>query len=580
MRGQRGFSLIETLVALTIFAIVTVGVVPLLAVSVRGSGLSRSYTVGKNVAVRAMEHVRGLPFFVSYGTQTSRVDVLDFYFPSRTSNATAGQTYTEPGIFTTVCNAVTAPNNTACPQDLPEGHTITFTARFVNASDYSTAAWPSSYTYVWNPSSTSGRDTPPTRMMEMTARASWMFGTTRTFEVKTLIGDRRAGETLLGGRGRIDYGIQVVTSFADSVGTSTLVAVMGNAESRIEARQAATADQDIRAAFMRLIQDPTETNPNSATLDAAEAATVALHAPPSQTPAGTSGAADTITHPNLLVPMDVAFMDASNTSELHVSADNEIPAASGKFSFTPAQSVRDMWVHNSNTENSVILHLNPTAKMFSVRPKGSSRFEGKTTAASGAVTDSTNRRSETTSNFNMYTARLFPLAGVSDGLVPTSGVVIVDDFYAETRCKATGSSSTSSASSAWRATIRYWADANNNGLLDGGYVTVTLNGTTPVARSSAAPGTDPLASIGNPLVYDGLTIAEDVYLFKTATTNGYLKSFTSSAPSAAVTSNSQIADAAVESALRIDTAPSDPNFPESSLAISIGKLSCQAVDRR
>ena len=91
IRSDKGLTLVETLVALTIFAIVSAAIVPLIASGLKGASLSRSYTVAKALAAGAMERARGLPYFVSVqGTiPPARRDLLDLYFPDRNTGFSA-----------------------------------------------------------------------------------------------------------------------------------------------------------------------------------------------------------------------------------------------------------------------------------------------------------------------------------------------------------------------------------------------------------------------------------------------------------------------------------------------------------
>ncbi len=91
--SDQGFSLVEVLAAMSVFGIITLGTVPLVLTSLKGAALSRSYTVGKNLAVQAMERARGLPYYVDFPTQKAyasdtgaprKVDLLDMYYPSST----------------------------------------------------------------------------------------------------------------------------------------------------------------------------------------------------------------------------------------------------------------------------------------------------------------------------------------------------------------------------------------------------------------------------------------------------------------------------------------------------------------
>jgi prepilin-type N-terminal cleavage/methylation domain-containing protein len=112
LRSSKGMSLVEVLVALLVFTIVTLGVIPLLASSIRGSNTSRAGTVGKNIVVEAMERARGLPFYVSHAADASDVDLLDFYYPS--SAGASG------GVYTVNCPSGTT--DPACPGDIPDDY--------------------------------------------------------------------------------------------------------------------------------------------------------------------------------------------------------------------------------------------------------------------------------------------------------------------------------------------------------------------------------------------------------------------------------------------------------------------------
>jgi prepilin-type N-terminal cleavage/methylation domain-containing protein len=139
LRREQGYTIVEVMAALVVFALVTVAVVPLLSTSIRSSLLGNTYAVGKNLTVQAMERIRGLPYFISYTAQSGKVDVLDLYFPDKTS-ATAEQRYTasDPAYtFTTTCTSE-ASANPACPKNLPAGYTVIVSAQFVTPVDSGT----------------------------------------------------------------------------------------------------------------------------------------------------------------------------------------------------------------------------------------------------------------------------------------------------------------------------------------------------------------------------------------------------------------------------------------------------------
>ncbi len=136
-REERGFTLVETLAALMIFSIVTLGTTPLLLSSMRGATLSGTFTVGKNLASEAMERVRGFPFFESVKNLTNppRRDVLDLYFPDRVAGP-SGSGFTGGNAYVTLCTSTSklpaASAGQACPPRVPAGFTLRYDAQFVN----------------------------------------------------------------------------------------------------------------------------------------------------------------------------------------------------------------------------------------------------------------------------------------------------------------------------------------------------------------------------------------------------------------------------------------------------------------
>ncbi|HEY7873784.1 MAG TPA: type II secretion system protein, partial [Actinomycetota bacterium] len=91
---QGGFSLLEVLAALGVFAVVTLGVVPLLGSALKASSTSRSETVAEEAARTIMERIQGTKWYVSYDAKPNkRVDILDLYYPQAASNSAMGQSF-------------------------------------------------------------------------------------------------------------------------------------------------------------------------------------------------------------------------------------------------------------------------------------------------------------------------------------------------------------------------------------------------------------------------------------------------------------------------------------------------------
>lgn len=77
--GDGGFSLVEILVAITIFGIAATAVLPLLLAGIRGGTHAKLTTQAKNIAQERLELMRNLPFYVAHQNGDYR-DVLDIYF--------------------------------------------------------------------------------------------------------------------------------------------------------------------------------------------------------------------------------------------------------------------------------------------------------------------------------------------------------------------------------------------------------------------------------------------------------------------------------------------------------------------
>lgn len=610
LHNDRGLTLIETLAALTIFAVITVGITPLLASSLRGSTLSRSYTVGKDLALEGMERARSLPYFVAHQSQPKKVDALDIYFPcADTTLAVSGcggegtRSYAA-GVFTITCAATTTPGPT-CAVPIPGGYSIRYEARFVRGDGSTTVLPPTSPMYRRDPLPTEGQlDIPPSQLMEVAVTATWSIsGTARSFTLRTLLGDRKFGEVKMAGVARINYAAQVQTSYVHTSGdtrTSDLKAIAGISESRIESRLVSNADQRVRAAEITLVRRPSDVDPESAPLGGTPltGALGEFRAPPTQTPTVTASPNPgvTVTHPNLALDPQIAFMNTTTATGLSVTAANELPAATGRFGMAPqtdpiASALGYFWVQNqADTADTAVLHLDPTKKMFSLKSAGES---GATAAGETSVTSTAigaGRKVEARAvlqNPGIKLLRALPVTFVP-GNEHERHIVIIKDFTASVTCTSVGGPG-SSAIGLWSATIQVWRDrfpTNDVSLptemeainipVDGTLATTHTNLRTILAR----PAPDGIGE-ANPLIYDGLTSATDVYLFKEGGLNGYLTDFTiSSVASGVDAATSSIATAGIEGAIQVTTVPTNPLLPESGLSISVGSLNCQALDRR
>ena len=575
--GETGFTLIEVVAALTVFAIMTLGIVPVILTSIRAATLARTYTVGKNAALKSMERVRGLPYYISYSAQPRRVDVLDFYFPSTTSTP-PNQTYSAgTSSFSTTCQAGSA--LPSCPKDLPADYTVTYFAQFVEAVEGASGVTyeprPPQAGYTWN--GAAGLDLPPTQLLFLRVTASWTAANkARSYRITTLISDRKFGDVKVEGTAQVSYGVQALTGYVDQGSSSEVVARLGRSESNIEMRTSSSAKQNVTAGELTLTESVSG-NATAQELDSFTGANTALDAPPAQNPLGTSSPAGTVVHPTLGAVAGLGPTTVQGpTPGLEVTVENELPEAHGGWQNDPEIAKEDLWVHTQVDDFAAKL-LEPTRHVLSVRP----RLTGTETGASGASFAQTfglgtsGRGVQTNATVAINQVELLPTSFISIG---SRAVIEISNFTATVDCKATANGATSIASPTWSATLKFF-DANF-GL--GDYRTINLSGN---AASDALQPYGTGAGQSNPIVYKD-PAGKDVYLFDDPALNrpGYLRAW-SSLHNVTTTGFRNSADgktvsADIGGALRIDVAPTDPARPHTSMQLALGSLSCSAVDRR
>ena len=100
--NDEGFSLIEIIVALGIFSVVLVALLPQLIVGIQATGTARIVTQAKGISQGQLERMRHLPFHIAPAAGDF-VDVLDYYYPdvhapTTTPTCKAGDDYELPTV--------------------------------------------------------------------------------------------------------------------------------------------------------------------------------------------------------------------------------------------------------------------------------------------------------------------------------------------------------------------------------------------------------------------------------------------------------------------------------------------------
>ena len=133
------------------------------------------------------------------------------------------------------------------------------------------------------------------------------------------------------------------------------------------------------------------------------------------------------------------------------------------------------------------------------------------------------------------------------------------------------------AGETWSARLYYYADDDSSdNIAAGRYKSIDLSSTKTVDELAAK------MNAGNPVVYDAPAGGQDLYLFdRPPAQPGYLESWLSVIGNfGTVDSTGRVTAAALDGAIRIETAPLNPVSADSKISLQVVGLSCRAVDKR
>ncbi len=670
-RGDRGFTLVETLAALTVFSIITLGVVPLLGSSMRALGVSRDRTVAENVVRASVERLQGIRYYVSWDAKAKKVDLLDYYLPQTAGTFAPGQSYgtsaanaplVSPasggtGVFTTVCPPPSGTNQ-ACPSDIPAGYTLTFTASFVepvantNPQTYRVVnpgpSYSASPTVAGTCQVAPCNDRPPADLIDLKVTGTWGYGgAPRAFAVRSMVGERTfssgvvtnatppspgatpapssapnpSAPVRMRGNATIDYVVRGETGYALTSGSnpapcgtepcnhSEMYFTVGSSDARIETKDTSMSTVSTQFAEARVVRTyPAGTTPPSnppPDLTNVRGATSVLNAPPYEFRAVDDAKTTILDVANPDQPMALQGRIYPNDNHsLKVDVSNETPLAEGSFrGASGGTGTMNWYINNSQRDPSVTgpMHLDTGYPFFwgiNYQTAAGSTLAGTTKVNTGAL-GAVDRRVESSASFRlpwMYVVgRIY--AGKNGGDSFHLGNFY--DFVANVNCKATGNPATASATGSWSAAFQYYYDPTNNGSsrdITLGSATINSNGNDVLNGTTVS---DALATLKsqNPLIWDGSLTngccgdTSDMYLFdvRTGSTStsrrGYLSDWSvNKTIESTVSADGRVASAAINTALRIETAglrqTLTPELPQTAISMSFGKLRCNAVDNR
>ncbi|HEY7873833.1 MAG TPA: prepilin-type N-terminal cleavage/methylation domain-containing protein [Actinomycetota bacterium] len=529
--GQHGFSLLEVLAALGVFAVVTLGVVPLLGSALKASSTSRSETVAEEAARTIMERIQGTKWYVSYDAKPNkRVDILDLYYPQAASNSAMGQSFSSNaanaplvgtgGVFTTTCAPPPVTANPACNFEVPEGHNVTIKTSFIRKRTPATTpetyeivtpcvtlpcSTPYTAPYAWN---SQGNDMPAATLMDVNVTVGWtQHGKARSFSLRAILGERKfsatgavdagpsptagastapvsTGVAKIHGNAVIDYVVQAQTGYSSSTawpangcpvapckseGTYTF----GMSESTINTEDTgSTADQTNKVADFRIVRTypANQAPPSTPPPDLAnvQGATAVKHAPPYSLT--TQAALSAPTQP-------IMHPELPQTPVQAVVYGGEVKNVKVDIANELPQAEGEFKTYGttSGIQETQITNSQIDYTTLDLDPTQPLFFMTKYTGTNPMGLGAHTKANTFALNSASRAVQTQSLAGFSAGtwLRTNNGnrswnSFFFNNFVANVNCKATGNSATASATATWSVDLSGYYDPSNNGSTPNG----------------------------------------------------------------------------------------------------------------
>ena len=575
-RADEGFTVVEILVALGIFMVVVVALLPQIVVGVRATGTARMVTQAKGVAQGQLERMRNLPFHIARDAGNF-VDVLDYFYRDRVAPPVAascqsGGTYAAPS--TSWTGYVSSSNAARCSYEPASGafyRSVSVTPAATGTTSFTVVTDTQFLSGATPPAPVSpasgydtqltGKDNPASSQVGVTVTVLYtQRGTRRPISTFTQISARLPSPTRL--RSSVDVTALDVGSVTTDHEPLTLAGGVVHLSSSVTYASNAAASLSAVSAGL-------------ATGEQRTGAKVTAVAPPSTTAAATSSAPGELTTGGC----DYACWGASTTPGLSLSAQNGLPAAGSVLA--PAQaSVTDLTHAGLSFGNSAAAAYRPELKLtpplVRLDPLGVPLPNGLSGCAPGGggalaylsgggylrTTDAGSVASpnqvEACAIARASTVQLFPTS------FAPQGVVQIDLQSASARCLVQGTTHAASTEVGYQAVVRYF------------------DGTTYRTAATVVPGmvTDPLqdpALLTSPVKADGSKTLGDYVASWSALTSGHVDRTT--ATSLARAKLPAVVTVATQP-VRADPAAADGLDGTSVLSLAIGALSCSAEDYR
>lgn len=551
---EDGFTLVELMAAIVVFGLVAAMGLALLLASVRGGLVAKMDTVGRNLTQAKVEELRNLPFHIGQDA-SSEPDLLDLYFPNLTaaastsaagyvsdSSSTRSTANGDPAtgaFYRTVISSV--PNYSRYQQFV--------TVQFVN-----NAGSPVAPQSTWS-STTSGSDTPVTNQVNISVTTFWSAGKmAKKYNVFTQINGGRPMTPKISIQGNV--AVLAVTG-----------ALPGGAQGTLN-----LGDVDYNGSFSNIVSAAATATAAQAEIEGGSkivGAVSSVVAPPNAGPtSNTQNSGQSLQFNDHLFAF-FAGNDATNvsagsssgqpyagTSSAMLNTDlfsNSGGASAAKFSDQPSSTHLGL-----STDSPVVKVMDPTSGSTSIN----ARAYGASSTSAG-----THTATSTVNNVSTSVIELFPTSWAPDGLVQLQVV------SAALSCTTTGPfGGTSTASSSLTYSIQYRIAQWNGSSVTWPASWSTLN---------QADATDPLPDPA------GIQVGVDSSTNSPIFLGDYIASWSSltsgqigAPPAVQQTTDFKSVSADYNGLLSINTQPLRDGDPTSTVGITVGAMSCQAVDYR
>lgn len=559
LHGDRGFTVIEVMVAIVVFGTAAAAVGTLMVAAARATTNAKAQSQAKSLVQEQVERMRNLPFHVD-ATQGNFLDVLDTYYPNLVAPASASPltalTAHHGWVSSSGSRFAGEPSTGpfyrwASDEDTKWSANQFPPYRLVVDTQFLTAnRSPLTPQSMYDTTQTDPVGAPTSMLLGVTLTAAWsQFGKLKTFNTYTQISDVSPADPLI--VSKVQAAAVQILSRTDPSTALELSAAAINANgasstganatvNAIPASAAVTSGQSIQAKGLTVSAPPNVTttqsmNDSGHDLDPGNTCSLACFGQ-SDVTGGLAGASN-----GLPTVGDV-------TTPTPVRADLAGTGAAGSrgfsYSNSPSNTALDL------ASGQPLVTLRDTSGSSSLA--SSSALLNATNAATSQVTAKATTR--------VQVLELFPTTFTPPG----RGVIEVVLASAKATCVATkGATPAASATTSWQATVSYWNPSiNAYSKLGGDDVTNGgSNNLSAIDLSTIVVGTGPTGTVHHLSDYvDSI--------------NGLLSVTPTVAPDGTGVS------VQIPAVVSITTTQTRSNDPTSAIGLQIGVLSCDAEDRR